>query len=183
MSYNNNNNGNNSQNIWDQMALFNQLTLCNILNGRNNLGTPELRAAVASMSEEQKDDALVFLECNTEELAGLPDGRGMQADANVRTLLDYLPTIEPNAGGNPARVAHKSVDGVASSLLPKFEKFSGQVKDGFKFIKEFKMKSVGMTEPKQMATFIALGGIATALWFERESFSLWAELENAFKKT
>ena len=51
------------------------------------------------MSEEQKDDALVFLECNTEELAGLPDGQGMQAIANVRTLLDYLPTIEPNTGG------------------------------------------------------------------------------------
>ena len=92
MFNNNNNNGNNSQNIWDQMALFNQLTLRNILNGRNNLGTPELRAAVASMNEEQKDDALVFLECNTEELAGLPDGQGIQAVANVRTLLDYLPT-------------------------------------------------------------------------------------------
>ena len=74
MFNNNSNNGNNSQNIWDRMALFNQLTLRNIFNGRNNLGTPELRAAVASMSEEQKDDALVFLECNTEELAGLPDG-------------------------------------------------------------------------------------------------------------
>ena len=34
-----------------------------------------------------------------------------------------------------------------------------------------------------MATFIALGSIATASWFERESFSLWAELEDAFKKT
>ena len=98
-------------------------------------------------------------------------------------MLDYLPTFEPNAGGNPERVASKSADGVASSLLPKFEKNSGQVKDGFKFIKEFKMKSVGMTEPKQMATFIALGGIATALWFERESFSSWAELKDAFKKT
>ena len=74
MFNNNNNNGNNSQNIWDQMALFNQLTLLNILNGRNDLGTLELRAAVASMSEKQKDDALVFLECNTEELAGLPNG-------------------------------------------------------------------------------------------------------------
>ena len=43
------------------------------------------------MTDEQKDGALVFLECNTEELAGLPDGRGMQAVANVRTLLVYLP--------------------------------------------------------------------------------------------
>ena len=44
---NNNNNGIPSQNVWDQMALFNQLTLCNILNGRNDLGTPELRAAIS----------------------------------------------------------------------------------------------------------------------------------------
>ena len=57
----NKNNGNTSQNIWDQMALFNQLTLCNILNGRNDLGTPKLRATVAFMTKEQKDDALVFL--------------------------------------------------------------------------------------------------------------------------
>ena len=40
-----------------------------------------------------------------------------------------------------------------------------------------------MIEPKQMATNIVLGGIATALWFEREIFSLWAKLEVAFKKT
>ena len=73
---NNNNNSNCAQNIWDQMALFNQLTLRNILNGRNDLGTPELRAAVAVMTDEQRDNALVFLECNTEELTGLPDGCG-----------------------------------------------------------------------------------------------------------
>ena len=45
------------------------------------------------------------------------------------------------------------------------------------------MKSMGMIEPKKMATFIALGRIATTLWFEKESFSLWAELEDAFQKT
>ena len=98
MFNNNNNNGINSQNIWDQMALFNQYTLRNILNGRNDLGTPELRAAVATMNEEQKDNAMIFLECNTEELAGLPDGWGIQAVANVCDLLDYLPTIEPKQG-------------------------------------------------------------------------------------
>ena len=42
---------------------------------------------------------------------------------------------------------------------------------------------MGMTEPKKMATFIALGGIATAKWFERESFSSWMKLEDASKKT
>ena len=57
---NNTNNGTPSQNVWDQMELFNQLTLHNILNGWNDLGTPESRAAIASMSEEQKDNVLVF---------------------------------------------------------------------------------------------------------------------------
>ena len=89
---NNANNSTPSQNAWNQLELFKQLTLRNILNGRNDLGMPELRAAVASMSEEQKDDVLVFLECNTEELAGLPNGRGIQAVANCKSLLDYLPT-------------------------------------------------------------------------------------------
>ena len=45
------------------------------------------------------------------------------------------------------------------------------------------MKSVRMTEPKKMANFIALGGIATTSWFDRESFVSWADLENAIKKT
>ena len=45
------------------------------------------------------------------------------------------------------------------------------------------MKFVGLTEPKRMATFVAIGGIATVLWFKRESFLSWAELEDAFKKT
>ena len=75
------------------MTLFNQLTFCNILNGGNNLGTPELRSSVASMLDEQRDSALVFLECNMEELAGLPYGCGIQAIANVRNLLEYYPII------------------------------------------------------------------------------------------
>ena len=74
---NNSNNSNSAQNIWDQMALLNQLTLRNILNGWSDLSTPEIRAAVAAMTDEQRDNTLVFLECNTEELAGLPNGRGI----------------------------------------------------------------------------------------------------------
>lgn len=78
--------------FYNHMALFNQLTLYSILNSRNNLGTLELKAAVASMTEEQKDDAFIFLECNTKELVGRPDRQGMQAVANICTLLDCLPT-------------------------------------------------------------------------------------------
>ena len=40
-----------------------------------------------------------------------------------------------------------------------------------------------MTEPKRMATFIALGGFATASWYVRESFVSWAVLKDAFKET
>ena len=104
------------------------------MNGRKNLVTPKLKAAVASMTEEQKDDACVFLECNTRELGGLSEGQGMQAVANVCILLYYLPKIEHNARGNPVRVAHKSLKGVAPSLLPKFNYFLGKVKKGFKFV-------------------------------------------------
>ena len=70
------------------MALFNQLTLRNILNGRNDLGTPEIRAGVADMTDEKRDNALVFLKCNTDELEGLHDGRGIQDVVNVRNMLD-----------------------------------------------------------------------------------------------
>ena len=72
--------------------MFNQLTLCNILNRREDLGTAELSAAVAALTNEQRDDAVCFLMNDTEELAGLPDGQGIQAVANVYTLMDYLPT-------------------------------------------------------------------------------------------
>ena len=65
---------NNMKNEWDQMVLFNQLTLRNILNRREDLGTPKLRAAVASLTSEKRDNTICFLECSTEELAGLPDG-------------------------------------------------------------------------------------------------------------
>ena len=90
------------------------------------------------MSEEQKDNVLVFLECNTEELAGLPNGRGIQAVANCCSLVDYLPTLELNVGANSARIGHGSADKVVSSLLPKFENFLSKVKDGFKFIKDLR---------------------------------------------
>lgn len=75
------------------MALCNQLALHNIMNERNILGTPGLRAEVASISFEQQGNALVFLEYNTEELTGLPDGCRIYTVANVHNLLDYLPTI------------------------------------------------------------------------------------------
>ena len=122
------------------------------------------------MTDEQRDNTLVFLKFNTEELARPPDERGIQAVADVR--FAGLPSNKwAQRGGNPVRVIPKSAERVASNLSPKFENYSGQVKDGFKSIEDFRMKPMGINEPKKLATFIAIGGIATALWFERESFS------------
>ena len=121
---------NNTNNLWDQMVIFNQLTLPNILNGQEDLGTPKLRAAVASLTSEQRDNAIIFLKCSTEELAGLPGGQGIQAIVNVRTLLDHLPINKPNTGGSLfSRTAHRSEGKVASNMLPKFKKNSALVKD------------------------------------------------------
>ena len=44
------------------------------------------------------------------------------------------------------------------------------------------MKSVGMTDPKQVATFIALGGIATALWFEGRDYPCGQRKKTPFRR-
>ena len=59
------------------MVLFNQLILHNILNEHEILGSAELRAALATFTNEQLDDAVCFLMHETEELSGLPDGQGI----------------------------------------------------------------------------------------------------------
>ena len=74
--------------------------------------------------------------------------------------------------GDPVRVAQKSVYRAASSLLLKFN-FLGQVKDGSKPIKEFRRKSVRVTETKRMANFIAHDEITTSLWFKKGSNFKW----------
>ena len=44
-----------------QNGIVNQLTLRSILNGQDDLGTPEVRMAVAALAEKQKADTLLFL--------------------------------------------------------------------------------------------------------------------------
>ena len=85
-------------NVRDHMRLFNQLILHIILNGQEDLGTPKLRAAVASLKIEQRDNATCFLDCSTEELAGLPDGQDIQAMFKTCILLDYLTKLSPMRG-------------------------------------------------------------------------------------
>ena len=47
---------------------------------------------------------------------------------------------------------------------------------------EFKIEVAELTETKQMTTILALGGIATALWFKRESFFLWASWKTPLRR-
>ena len=61
------------KNAWDQMALFNQKILKNVIRGRQDIGNPEVIAAVATMTDQQKEDAILFLDSETEALADLPD--------------------------------------------------------------------------------------------------------------
>ena len=82
------------------------------------MGTPELKATMTTIKDEQRDNALVYLEFRTDELAELPDGCRIQAVVIVRNLLDYFPTIEPNMGGSPVRVIPKSADRVESKFCP-----------------------------------------------------------------
>lgn len=58
------------------MILFNQVKLRKVLKGRDNLSTIEVCMAVAALNEEQKADALLFLNNNIEELAVLPASQG-----------------------------------------------------------------------------------------------------------
>ena len=76
---------------------------------------------------------------NIEELAVLPAGQGSLAFKLVKQLLDEMPIFEPNTGTvSITRNIHGPAMEIASSMLPKFENFSGLVKEGFKFIEELK---------------------------------------------
>ena len=73
------------------MVQINQVTLRNILEGWDDLSTPEVCKAVAELNEEQKADALLFLINNIEELAVLPAGQGSLAVKLIKKLMDEMP--------------------------------------------------------------------------------------------
>ena len=88
------------------MVLFNQLTLRNILNGQDDLGTPEVRMVVAALGEVHKEDALLFLDNNIEVLSSLlsgwstPDVKLYQKWSNKKVHLQRL--VFPKLSGRPA---------------------------------------------------------------------------------
>ena len=110
--------------IWESMVLFNQVTLRNILEGQDDLSTPEVCKPVAKLNVEQKADTLLFLNNNIEELAVLLAGWGSLAIKLVKQLLDEMPIFDPNEGAvSITRDIHSPAMEIASSLLPKFEDF------------------------------------------------------------
>ena len=69
-------------------------------------------------------DALLFLNNNIEALAALLSGRGSLAVELVKGLLDGMPIYEPYMGAvSDTRNNSNPAMEVASSMLPKFEKF------------------------------------------------------------
>lgn len=82
----------------NKVGAVNQIFLCNIFNSQNDLRTPEQIAGVVSTKEEQNGNVLVFLKFNMEELARLLNGHGVQAVANVCSLLIYLPYMSTKRG-------------------------------------------------------------------------------------
>lgn len=118
--------------------LFNQITLNNVTNRKVYLGAPKLRSAEAAMTDEQKEDTLLFLNNNVNKIVGLPKGWGIRAMVNIKQLLDYLPIIGPNAGGGVVpfnRRAYNNSNKIASSFLIKCENYSSQVNNKFRFIR------------------------------------------------
>lgn len=55
------------------MALVNQLTMYNILNKQENLGTPQLKARMSAITSEQMEYTACFLKFDTKGLACLPN--------------------------------------------------------------------------------------------------------------
>ena len=80
-------------NILNSMVSFNQNTLRNILEGWDDLSTPEVCKAVGKLIEDQKTDALLFFNNNIEELAVLPAGQGSLAVKLLKQLLDKMPIV------------------------------------------------------------------------------------------
>ena len=116
-------------NIWDSMVLFNQVTLRNILEGIDDLSTPEVCMAVAALNEEQKADTLLLLNNNIKELAVLPDGWESLAVKLVKQLLNEMPIFEPNTGAvSITRNIHSPAMEIALSMLPNLKKFQDFVR-------------------------------------------------------
>ena len=122
----------------------------------------------------------MFLNSNFEALVALLLGWGSLAIELVKGMLDGMPTFKLNTGAfsNFSNTGVPAMEGLPACYLDL--KFLGLVKCGFKFIEELEKKSVGMGEAKKMATFMLLGGIATASWYEHKDFKAWEELEESF---
>ena len=58
------------------MVLLNQISLRNILNRQEDLSNPKLRATVAALINEQRENTICFLMQITEKLAELKEVQG-----------------------------------------------------------------------------------------------------------
>ena len=93
-----------------------------------------------------------------------------------------MTTLEPDMGQIPQTSSSSGLgDCSDASFMPKMEYFSGDHKDGFGFIKTFKVQMASFEEDQKIQCFGALCGHQAMVWFNSQNFTSWDELELQFK--
>ena len=70
---------------------------------------------------------------------------------------------------------------LSNALLPKMERFSGDPKDGYRFLENFKLVSQGMDDTTRIKFFPALCSAENVNWFKNKSDLSWNQLEERFR--
>ena len=79
--------------VYLELALFKQALVRKALRGNLNLGSEIFQEIMKDLSEENRSDCLLFLEHMHEDLAELPEDRGMMAVNTVTKLINCISTI------------------------------------------------------------------------------------------
>ena len=117
--------------------------------------TPDFIRLKGKMTPAAIETVVRYMEQNTEKLryvsvTGLADAvRWVDRLLGAFTITTFL-QLSPTWGVIQLGLLTNLWTKQRPIYFPNLNFFLGQVKDGFKFIEEFKMKSVEMTEPKQM---------------------------------
>ena len=68
-----------------------------------------------------------------------------------------------------------------ASLLPKPKMFSGKISKGYRFIKNFMLRTNNMDKTTRIALFKALCGSEVISWLLGQDFTSWDKLNKSFK--
>ena len=65
-------------------------------------------------------------------------------------------------------------------MLPCLRVFSGELKNGFKFIKNYKLQTKDLFEEEKIRYFRVIIGDKAYKWFTARNFTLWSALEDSW---